>query len=628
MAGLVLNHLWQSTLFAGIVALLTLSLRSNAARVRYRLWLAASLKFLVPFATLTAMGSAMLQSLMPSAVTPAVAVLKPVAEPFPPDAIVFSVMQVRGHAINDVAIRALLVLWAAGCLVMLVRWLQRWSELQRLLRQSTIYPSAAPIPVKLAPSMLEPGLVGILRPVILLPQGIDERLSSAEISAVLAHEICHLRGRDNFLAAAHMLVEAIFWFHPLVWWLGARLNEERERACDEDVLAAGQPPQIYAESILKVCKFYLRSPLDCAAGISGADLKRRMEAIMRNSLIRQLSLLKKGVLAATAVLMLALPLMLGIPVGIPMAMAQSSAPTPGSEAALRRQIDGWEQKKPPFAELAPAMAATYEKERDQSQRLIDSWGAFKSLKFRGKDGTRDVYNVEFEHGYSAWTIDLKDGKIAFLLFAPAIKRDDTGPSPGTQAALRSIIESSLRGQPSFDSLTPAAASAAQQQLPLINGDDFKQLGVLRELKFTEINPRGWDIFLATHENGTSSWTVAPLKDGKADGFSLSSFSLINVKPRPGTEGALRRYLEALQRGEPNYQDMVPSMAEAVRSQLPGILAAIRPLGAVRSITFKGRGLRDMDTYEVSFEHGTAEFRMGPLTADGKVERRGFTILNE
>ena len=44
-----------------------------------------------------------------------------------------------------------------------------------------------------------------------------------------------------------MLVEAMFWFHPLVWWIGARLVEERERACDEEVLILGSEPQVYAE---------------------------------------------------------------------------------------------------------------------------------------------------------------------------------------------------------------------------------------------------------------------------------------------------------------------------------------------------------------------------------------------
>ena len=69
----------------------------------------------------------------------------------------------------------------------------------------------------------------------------------------MAHEVCHVRRRDNLTAALHMLVEAAFWFHPLVWWLGARLVAERERACDEAVLRLGRRPEAYAEGILKVC---------------------------------------------------------------------------------------------------------------------------------------------------------------------------------------------------------------------------------------------------------------------------------------------------------------------------------------------------------------------------------------
>ncbi|MGC2581619.1 MAG: hypothetical protein WA399_05930, partial [Acidobacteriaceae bacterium] len=53
----LLHHLWQSTVFAGGVWLLALALRRNAARVRYRLWMAASLKFLVPFSLLMALGA-------------------------------------------------------------------------------------------------------------------------------------------------------------------------------------------------------------------------------------------------------------------------------------------------------------------------------------------------------------------------------------------------------------------------------------------------------------------------------------------------------------------------------------------------------------------------------------------
>ncbi len=56
MAPAVGNHLWQSTLFAVVAAIMTLVLRKNQARIRYRLWLAASLKFLIPFSLLISLG--------------------------------------------------------------------------------------------------------------------------------------------------------------------------------------------------------------------------------------------------------------------------------------------------------------------------------------------------------------------------------------------------------------------------------------------------------------------------------------------------------------------------------------------------------------------------------------------
>src|SRR5207249_5075322 len=125
-----------------------------------------------------------------------------------------------------------------------------------------------------------PGVVGLFRPILLLPASIEERLTMLQLDAVLAHELCHVRRRDNLTSAIHMIVEAIFWFHPLVWWIGARLVEERERACDEAVLSLGSEPHDYAEAILKVCSQYVESPLACTSGVSGSDLKKRIQAIL------------------------------------------------------------------------------------------------------------------------------------------------------------------------------------------------------------------------------------------------------------------------------------------------------------------------------------------------------------
>ncbi|HUP04850.1 MAG TPA: M56 family metallopeptidase, partial [Bryobacteraceae bacterium] len=103
-----------------------------------------------------------------------------------------------------------------------------------------------------------------------------------------------------------------FWFHPLVWWVGARLTEERERACDEEVIRLGGHPQTYAESILKVCEFYLSSPVPCAAGVTGGELKTRIEGIVSHRFTRDLSFAKKALLALSASLAVAVPAIIGI----------------------------------------------------------------------------------------------------------------------------------------------------------------------------------------------------------------------------------------------------------------------------------------------------------------------------
>ena len=165
---------------------------------------------------------------------------------------------------------------------------------------------------KASASLLEPGLVGILKPVVLLPAGLMARLSDRERDSILAHELGHLRRRDNVTAAIHMAVEALFWFYPPVWLIGARLIAERERACDESVLADGHDPEIYAGGILKVCKFCIRSPLACAPGATGADLAGRVRLIMTGQAARRLGPGKRLLLAGAGALALGLPVMAGI----------------------------------------------------------------------------------------------------------------------------------------------------------------------------------------------------------------------------------------------------------------------------------------------------------------------------
>lgn len=168
------------------------------------------------------------------------------------------------------------------------------------------------IDVLVSRASLEPGIFGIARPVLIWPEGISERLQDEHLEAILAHEVWHVRRRDNLLAAIHMGVEAIFWFHPLVWWLGARLVEERERACDEEVVQLGSQREIYAESILKVCEFCMESPLACVSGVTGADLKKRMVYIMNESIARKLDFVRKVLLSAAGLLAVGGPILFGL----------------------------------------------------------------------------------------------------------------------------------------------------------------------------------------------------------------------------------------------------------------------------------------------------------------------------
>jgi bla regulator protein BlaR1 len=317
------NHLWQSTVFAGIAGLLTLALLKNRARVRYWVWLAASCKFLLPLSLLMALGADIQWRTAPEIGQSKLAVgVSEVNEPFAPLPATSQGDATPAPASSLPAV--LLVIWACGFLGISAAWWARWRRFRTTISRGTPMQLALPLPVMCATTLTEPGVFGIFRPVLMLPDGIFERLTSAQLEAVIAHELCHVRHRDNLFAAIHMFVETVFWFHPLVWWIGKRMVDERELGCDEEVLQLGSQPLIYAEGILGVCKLYVDSPLTCVSGVSGANLKKRIEAIMKNRAALRLDFTRKAMLAVCGAAALALPFAMGI-VNAPFVRAQSSA---------------------------------------------------------------------------------------------------------------------------------------------------------------------------------------------------------------------------------------------------------------------------------------------------------------
>ena len=196
-----------------------------------------------------------------------------------------------------------------------------------------------------------------------------------------------------------MIVEAVFWFHPLVWWIGARLVEERERACDEAVLRLGSEPRDYAEGILNVCKSYLESPLSCVSGVTGSNLNKRIRAILAGRVARDLSFSKKLALVAAGITALSVPIAVGI-IGAPRIRAQSRLATPKFEMASIKPCNAF--RKDPIQDLSPGRLHT---ECTTLQRLIQqAYGLFatghmnpgSSLTVTGGPAwtTSDLYEID------------------------------------------------------------------------------------------------------------------------------------------------------------------------------------------------------------------------------------------
>lgn len=327
-AALIGNHLWQSTLCLLVAALLNTVLRNNRAQVRYAIWTAASLKFLLPFAPLIALGRRFAWPQSDGADQTVTALVNTVSQPFAvPVSAAVAVTAGDAWTAGSIALVATLAIWLAGCGVVLAIWLVSWRRVATAVANGTPVQHGPeldmlrcleqragirkPSALALSNATLEPGVFGWFRPSLIVPRSMTEHLSEQQVEALIAHEVCHIRRHDNIVAALHMLVEAVFWFHPLVWWLERRLMDERERACDEQVVEWGYEPVVYAESILRTCELYVASPVACVAGVTGSELKSRIEAIMNSQTTQILGGWRALLLALAALSLVAGPFVVG-----------------------------------------------------------------------------------------------------------------------------------------------------------------------------------------------------------------------------------------------------------------------------------------------------------------------------
>ncbi len=161
------------------------------------------------------------------------------------------------------------VIWLVGFLGILCTQISRWRRLQRLIKEhrlpedpcltERVQQLAKRLRFRSAPQAivtnieLGPALVGIWRPVIVLPSSLVKVSTWTELEPIVAHELLHLRRRDTAISGLQLIANAIWWFHPLVHWAGKQVEEASERCVDLAVLhVAGCDPSTYCRTLLKV----------------------------------------------------------------------------------------------------------------------------------------------------------------------------------------------------------------------------------------------------------------------------------------------------------------------------------------------------------------------------------------
>lgn len=292
MGLLLFRHFAESTILCLLMGAAASCLRRQSAAGRHTLWLIAISKFLLPTFLFTAAGARI------AFVLPAAAWLSSVS------GLVAAVLiqlfgswpsRMGGENVTATSL-ALLTIWAGGSTALFAVWFSRLrngaEDLPRAQsKQCDALEHAkirlgfdAPIRLCLSETLPGPALVGIKRPTITFPPGLEGRLTDAEFEAVLLHELAHARRRDNLASAFAHTVVCLFWFHPLLWLAEQRMTAERERACDEVVIRSGTTPQTYVAALAMVCRFQLFEAVAGSSAATGSNLKSRFDRILAQPL--------------------------------------------------------------------------------------------------------------------------------------------------------------------------------------------------------------------------------------------------------------------------------------------------------------------------------------------------------
>jgi beta-lactamase regulating signal transducer with metallopeptidase domain len=196
----------------------------------------------------------------------------------------------------DQVLRGITLAWLIGVSVLLARMAAGWWQVRRLHQLAIATPSSRwqtacrriafrvglPAAAHVVESTLVevPTLVGWLRPAILLPVTAVTALTPAQIEAILAHELAHIRRHDYAMNVLQTVAETLLFYHPAVWWLSDRIRAEREHCCDDIAVAVCGDAVGYAQALAELEARRGRRLTAVALASTGGPLLDRVRRIL------------------------------------------------------------------------------------------------------------------------------------------------------------------------------------------------------------------------------------------------------------------------------------------------------------------------------------------------------------
>jgi TonB family protein len=439
---------------------------------------------------------------------------------------------------GEAALAVVVWAWLAGVAILLTRLGGGWLRVRRLHARLQLAPAAsawraaaerlsADLGLRALPHVVEsalvdvPTVVGWLRPVVVLPVAALACLTPAQVEAILAHELAHVRRHDYLVNLLQAIAETLLFYHPAVWWVSGRIRAEREHCCDDAAVAACGEPESYARALVAL-ESWRASALPAPAATGGL-LASRIHRILKLPEEPQPSSATLVVVAALVVATAG-----GLAARTYPAAGRSSPPAPGVERQGATP-PGW------------------------SVRATDHF---------------DVYHQQRPEHLARLDRIVREAEVAYELIAATLKHDLGFRAPlfltdGDLAPLAHLARVRADGNPVVRIVVPLALFETQPRLLVHELTHAFVLDILRPSRMAEL-PSWLLEGLAEHMAGV--WTaggLAVVRRAIKDGGSVSSqlatsasgaqarhlgHALFDfIRHEFGAEG-IRRFLFALRQG--------------------------------------------------------------------------------